>query len=234
MTVQPTGGAASNAVAFTVDAPPAPGDTTAPTTTAVGPTANAWSNDSVDVVLTATDNAGGSGVASITYAVDGHAPVTESGSSVTVTIGEHPATITDAEALALQGPHTITYYATDVAGNDETANALTVNIDTRKPATRAPRSARVRRHHVATLRYEVRDDTPNGGSANVVIVIRNSHRKVVKTLRLGAEPVNTPLAATFKCALRAGTYRFSVRATDAAGNRQANIAAQTLRVRPAN
>jgi IPT/TIG domain len=234
VTVQPTGGAASNAVAFTVDAPPAPGDTTAPTTTAGGVTANAWYSDSVHVTLTATDDAGGSGVASITYAVDGGAPTTVAGSSVTAIIGDHSAGLGAAEALALQGPHTLTYYATDVAGNDEAAHELTVNIDTMKPATRAPRSAKVIRYRTATLKYAVRDATPNGGTARVVVTIKNSRGKVVKKLRLGAKPVNTPLAATFRCKLAAGTYRFSVRAIDAAGNAQANVAAQTLRVLPAN
>jgi hypothetical protein len=234
VTVTPTGGSASNAVGFTVDAPPAPSDTTAPTTTAGGATADAWCNDSVDVTLAATDNAGGSGVATITYAVDGGAPKTAAGPSVTVTIGEHPENITDVVAQGMQGPHTVTYYATDVAGNVETAHTLTVNIDTMRPATRAPRSAKVRRDHAATLKYEIRDATPNSGTATVVISIKNRRGKVVKTLRLGPKPVNKALAATFKCKLRAGTYRFSVRATDAAGNTQANVAVQTLRVLPAN
>ncbi len=88
----------------------------------------------------------------------------------------------------------------------------------------------MRRAHQATLRYEVRDAAPNGGSAEVVIAIKNSRGKVVKRLRLGDKPVNTALAARFTCTLRPGTYRFLVRATDAAGNTQANIAAQTLRV----
>jgi hypothetical protein len=234
VTVTPAGGSASNAVAFTVDAPPAPSDSIAPTTTAGGATADTWCNDSVHVTLTATDDAGGSGVASITYAVDGGAPKTVAGASVRVAIGEHPEGITNAAARAMQGPHTITYYATDAAGNVETAHVLTVNIDTMKPATKAPRAAKVRRHHVATLKYEVRDTTPNSGTATVVITVKNSRGKVVKTLRLGARPVNRALAASFKCTLRAGTYRFFVRATDAAGNTQANIAKQTLRVRQAN
>ena len=53
----------------------------------------------------------------------------------------------------------------------------------------------------------------------------------MKRLQLGSRPVNTALTARFRCALRPGTYRFSVRATDAAGNPQANVASQRLTVR---
>ena len=59
----------------------------------------------------------------------------------------------------------------------------------------------------------------------MAITVRNGRGKVVKRLQLGSRPVNTALTAAFRCTLRPGTYRFSVRATDAAGNPQANIAA---------
>ena len=59
VTVTPTGGAASNTLAFTVDAPPVAVDTTAPTTTAAGPVAGVWCNDVVTVTLAAADNGGG-------------------------------------------------------------------------------------------------------------------------------------------------------------------------------
>ena len=217
VTVTPTGGAASNGRTFTVDAPPAPADVTAPVTTAAGVTGGAWYRSAVTVALTAADNAGGSGVASITYAVDGGAPVLVAGAAASVPV-------------SVSGAHSVTYFATDGAGNTEATRTLAVNIDTSKPRTRAPRAARVRRAHQAWLRYEVRDLTPNGGSARVVIAIKNSRGKVVKRLRLGERPVNTALTARFTCTLRPGAYRFLVRATDAAGNTQANIAAQTLRV----
>ena len=55
----------------------------------------------------------------------------------------------------------------------------------------------------------------------------------VKRLHLGTQPVNTALTTRFTCKLRAGTYRFSVQAIDAAGNTQAGAASQRLTVRPA-
>ena len=49
-------------------------------------------------------------------------------------------------------------------------------------------------------------------------------------LDLGQKPVNTPLATSFHCSLRPGTYTFYVYATDTAGNMQANVAKNTLKV----
>jgi hypothetical protein len=229
VTVTPTGGAASNAAAFTVDAPPAPKDTTAPTTAASGVSADGWCNGAIAVTLTATDEAGGSGVASIAYRVDGRAPVTVDGPNTTVDLDA----IYLGDAVGMQGTHTIAYHATDVAGNVEPSRTLTVHHDSSRPTTRAPRAAAVRRNHTAALKYEVRDAAPNAGTGTVVIVIKNRHGKVVKRLHLGTRPVNTALTARFTCKLRAGTYRFSVQATDAAGNTQAKAASQRLTVRPA-
>ncbi len=141
--VTPTGGTASNALPFTITVAPGPGDATAPTTTASGANAGGWCNDTIALTLTATDNAGGSGVASITYSVDGGAPVIVAGSTATVTISAHHDD--EVAARAAQGAHTITYCATDVVGNAEAEHALTVNMDTVKPATegaaRRPRAA---------------------------------------------------------------------------------------------
>ena len=216
VTVTPTGGAASNALGFTVDAPQAPRDTTAPTTTVGGAPAGGWCNEPVTVTLAAADNAGGSGVASITYAVDGGAPVTVDDSNALVDLDAHFG----GDASAFQGAHTIAYYATDAAGNAEAPHTLTIHHDSIKPSTRAPRAAQVRRHHTAALKYEVRDATPNAGTATVVITIKNRAGKVVKTLRLGIQPVNTPLDGQVR--LRAARRHLPVlRAGDRRGGQYA-------------
>ena len=172
VTVTPSSGAASNALGFTVDAPPSGDDTMAPVTTAGGATDNGWYNHTLKIRLTATDNAGGSGVASITYSVDGGAPVTVAGASATATIevargvkGDADSDDDDADGdddddvatVVSDGPHSVSYYATDIAGNRETAHTLTVNIDTGKPWTKAPRSVKVRRYQKVTLNYAVGD-----------------------------------------------------------------------------
>jgi hypothetical protein len=230
VTVTPTGGANSNTLAFTVDAQPVAVDTTAPTTTAAGPITGVWCNDVVTVTLAAADN-GGSGVASIIYRVDGGAPVTVPAASVVVPVGVPRTAPGAGGARAVDGAHTIEFYATDLAGNLASVRTVTVNIDTCGPATLAPSAARVKQRRMAVLRYEVRDATPSAGTADVTITLKDRRGRVVKRLALGSRPVNTALTARFRCALRPGTYRFSVRATDAAGNPQANVASQKLTVR---
>jgi hypothetical protein len=51
-----------------------------------------------------------------------------------------------------------------------------------------------------------------------VVVIRTKAGKFVKALRPGSASVNTPHALRYRVKLRAGTYRFRVTATDAAGH----------------
>jgi hypothetical protein len=193
-------------------------------TVASGVTADAWYNRSVRIRLRATDNAGGTGVKSVTYRIDGGAPVTVLGSSASAVVK------VDARTHAQDGSHTVSYFATDVAGNVEATHTLRINVDTRKPSTKAPRSARVRQNETAMLRYAVYDGAPNSKSATVSIVVTNSRGDVVKTLDRRTVTVNQELSASFKCSLRPGTYRFVVKATDSAGNEQANAASQTLTV----
>ena len=233
VTVTPTAGAASNVLSYTVDAPPAPTDDIAPATVATGATDGRWYKRGVTIHLAATDNPGGSGVASITYFVDGGTPVTVGGATADVDLKVDPDG-TGRGTVVDDGTHTVTYYATDVAGKVETAHALLVNFDTSKPVTKSPRGAKVRRYQRVTLNYAVADTAPNGGTAKVVIVIKNRSGSTVKVLRLGSKPVNKALATSFRCALRTGVYTFTVKATDLAGNAQATAATRTVTVYPAS
>ena len=217
VTVTPTGGSASNALAFTVDAPAAPRDTTAPATAAVGLPDVPWCNYAVTITLSATDNSGGSGVSALYYTVDGGAPVPVAGATADV-------------PFTTSGVHHVAFYAKDAAGNAEAVKSATVCIDLSAPQPWAPRSAKVRRGHTATLLYSILDAAPSGDTAGVTVVIKNRAGKVVKQLDLGSRSVNTVLRATFRCSLRPGVYRFVVHATDAAGNAEASAASQTLRV----
>ena len=234
VTVTPSGGAASNARTYTVDAPP-PTDDVAPTTVASGVAEGRWYKRDVTIHLLANDDVGGSGVASITYSVDDGVPVTVGGATadVVLTFGSG-ATAADGGIPVSDGPHTVTFYAADIAGNEETAHAQTVNVDTRKPSTKSPRDKKVRRYQTVTLGYEVRDAEPNGGRATVTIAIKNRSGSTVKTLRLGSKPVNRALRTSFRCTLRTGAYSFTVKATDRAGNTQATAAKRALVVLPAS
>jgi len=106
-----------------------------------------------------------------------------------------------------------------------------VRIDTHRPTTKAPYAASVTRGRRAYLKYKVVDAAPNAGWATVTIKIRNAHGHLVKSLKLGKRSVNKLLSKRFTCTLAKGTYRFSVYAHDAAGNRQSKVGSNKLTVR---
>ena len=111
-------------------------DTTPPTTTAVPyPAANAagWNNTNVTVTLTATEDAGGSGVQSITYNLNGQ----QSGS------GTIPGSVASVPLLFAEGTTTVRYYATDNHGNVESEQALSIRIDKTPPLLSYPSSVTV-------------------------------------------------------------------------------------------
>ena len=101
-----------------------PPDTTPPVTTATptGTTGtNGWFKSAVAVALSATDNAGGSGVAKTEYKLDG--------------AGWMAYTAGTPVAISGDGAHTLLYRSTDVAGNQEGDETLTIKIDATKPTS---------------------------------------------------------------------------------------------------
>jgi hypothetical protein len=104
-----------------------PKDVTAPTVSAVvspAPNAAGWNNQAVTVTLNAIDQGPlpVSGVASITYSINGGASVTVPGSTVTLASTAFP-----------QGTSTITFSAADQAGNLSATLTQTVNVDSSLP-----------------------------------------------------------------------------------------------------
>jgi len=198
-------------------------DTAAPVTTATGATDGGWYRQTVNVSLAATDPTEGIGVSSLQYALDGAAPTVVAAASAAVPIA--------VDAATENGPHKLTYKATDALGNVEALKTLTVNVDTRPPTTSAPSAASVIKGRKASLKYKVTDRAPNGGKATVVIKIRSRSGKIVKTLGLGSVGVNSVRTARFTCKLRKGTYKYLVYATDLAGNKQARIGSNQLVVK---
>ncbi|HYC90232.1 MAG TPA: hypothetical protein VEO54_13535, partial [Thermoanaerobaculia bacterium] len=92
-------------------------DSIAPVTTAThtpAPNAAGWNNTAASLQLIATD--GGSGVQDVRYSVDGGAAVL--GTSV---------------AFTADGQYSVSYYATDKAGNVEAAKSASVRIDATAP-----------------------------------------------------------------------------------------------------
>jgi parallel beta-helix repeat protein len=104
-------------------------DNIAPTTTHVVPPANpaGWHRQPVLVTLSATDNAGGSGVQLIRYSINGGETFAEApGASASFTLTE--------------GVYKIVYQARDMAGNTETAKTFALQIDTTNPTIDALRT----------------------------------------------------------------------------------------------
>jgi hypothetical protein len=145
---------------FTVDSIP-------PTTTASGSLGTAggpsyvfgtWANQSVFVNLSASDNSGGSGVAQLTYGIadeDAIPTAPEPASIATFSIGA-------------EGETTITYQATDVAGNVESPRAIAVRIDRTAPVVTAPgpMTANATSPGGAVVTFSV-SATDNSGAASV-------------------------------------------------------------------
>jgi large repetitive protein len=208
-------------VALTVRA-----DKAAPVTSATGAVNGRWYKATVPVALAAVDETDGSGVAAISYSWDA-AP------QPTVVLAATADAGFAVDAATVNGPHVLSYWAGDVAGNVETAKTLTVNIDTVKPTTSAPYVATATRGKTATLKYKVTDASPSAGKATVVIKVKNSAGKVVKTLNAGLVGVGTIKTKSFAVprTWKAGTYKFYVYATDVAGNAQAKIGYNKLVVK---
>jgi photosystem II stability/assembly factor-like uncharacterized protein len=98
--------------------------------------------------------------------------------------------------------------------------------DTTKPVAKALANAAVKRGKKASLRYKITD----GRREAIVTIIIAKGKKAKKTLRLGGRAANVNQVATFVCKLPAGTYTYTVKATDRAGNASAKTTACTRRL----
>jgi hypothetical protein len=101
-------------------------DTTPPITTATpSPIRNVygWNNTNVTVSLNATDNPGGSGVKQIQFALG------EAQNTGWQTVAGSAASV----MISTEGTTILSHFATDNAGNQETAKTLTVRIDKTLP-----------------------------------------------------------------------------------------------------
>jgi hypothetical protein len=197
-------------------------DRTAPTATVSGADTD-WHNAAVTLHFSAVDDAGGTGVRSIESSLDG---------GVTWTAGT--STSVDAPAdHSNDGAHPVLYRATDDAGNVAAPQSCTVKIATRRPHPVANWRATATRGGTARLTYVITEHRPGPATADVVIRVRNAAGRLRATLTASAVSMNTRHTLSFQCTLPAGKYRFVINAVDAAGNRQAEGAANTLVVKAA-
>jgi hypothetical protein len=159
------------------------------------------------VTFKASDNPGGSGVARTEYSLDG---------GVGWATGTQAFVIADPLSHIGDGTHVILYRSVDVAGNVEAQQTCVVKIDTSKPTATARRLPSVRRGRTASLKYAVTDGSPNGGTADVVILVKRPNGAIVKRISVAQVTVNKPLVARSGCSMLRGTYRIVLSGKDAA------------------
>jgi len=139
-------------------------DTTKPSTNAtpsVEPNAAGWNKANLTVRLNATDNQGGSGVQKITYSASGAQNIAQTDS---------PADSVELN-LDQEGTTTLTYYATDKAGNVEDQKTLTLKIDKSAPTGTVSindGASRTRSRSV-TLALSATDPSPGSGVSRMRI-----------------------------------------------------------------
>ncbi|HEX7961459.1 MAG TPA: hypothetical protein VF493_16165, partial [Terriglobales bacterium] len=149
-------------------------DTTAPVTTASvspNPNGNGWNNSNVSVTLNATDGeaTGGLGAQQITYSASGAQAIANtvvSGASASIPITS-------------EGITTITFFATDFAGNAEEAKTFTVRLDKTPPTISGSRTP-----------------APNAnGWNNTDVTVQFQCTDATSGLAAGSPPVPTVLSA---------------------------------------
>ena len=183
----------------------------APPTAAAAGADDSWHGRPVPIAISATDNAGGSGVNSLTFNIDGDTPRTVAAGTTAVTIAAPADHRND-------GVHVLSYYATDRAGNQGSAQSVSVKIDTTGP-TIATKPARGRVGKSITLRFCVAD-ARSPQVLGIHVSVRNARGASVKSYSLvGSRAAGAWLSVNWKPAKK-GTYRFVVTATDLAGNAQ--------------
>jgi hypothetical protein len=179
-------------------------DVAPPTTTAAvvpAPTPFGWNNTPVAVTLTSVDP-GGTGVASITYSASGAqtiAPTTAPGSSTTF-------------GVSAPGITTITFHATDLAGNVEPDRTVVVRIDEQPPTIAIAQPAATTYPHSTTLTLDYAVSDTGGSGLDVVTVLLDG------APTLAGHGLASGQAIDLLTELPLGTHVFSISATDQAGN----------------
>ncbi len=198
-------------------------DSVAPVTTVSGADDN-WHNLPVTLTFTASDpEPNPTGVDYTEYQIDG-GKWTHGVSCIVPGSADHSG----------DGVHTISYRSVDLGGNTEVPKTCQVKIDTTGPTTTAVSSVTVKKGKKATFRFSFTDLSPGSvalsPTATVKIVIKKG-AVTKKTLNVGVRDAGAALTYKWTCSLKAGKYKWSVLATDLAGNLQAVSGTKNLTVR---
>jgi len=197
---------------------PPPSDVTPPTTSVVSsPPANAagWNATNVLVTLSSADDDGGSGVASLTFSADGAQSIpatTVSGANASIT-------------FTSEGESTLTYFATDNAGNTESPHTLVVKLDKTAPVlacTASPTQLWPPNHLMIPVVADVRVSDSVSGPGGFLLISAGSSEPAdpdaIQGFATGQASVNGLLRAERSGAGSGRLYRLRYRGFDLAGN----------------
>jgi len=159
---------------------------------------NGWWRSSVTVTLSATDPSPSSGGLTVRYRVDGGNWTTYGG----------------AFSVAGDGVHTVDYFATDAAGNAESVRSDEVAIDATAPTAIAGAQPSTR----DTRAFDVTWTGSDATSGLDIVRLYYSTNGGATWSQFGSGFSSSPIAFV---APADGTFRFNVRAVDAAGNSEA-------------
>ncbi|MFF2318802.1 OmpL47-type beta-barrel domain-containing protein [Arthrobacter sp. NPDC058097] len=195
-----TGTASARSAGVTVDV-------TAPTVsvTSVSPAPNGASfNNStpVTVNLGAVDNPGGTGVAAIKYTVDGGSMVVVNAATAAVNVSGN-------------GTHTVSFFATDAAGNSGAPQTQTIRIDTVPPAI--PTISTPVYVNIANVANVPITGTAEAGASVVLTVTDSGAHTVTQTVSANGSG-SWSAAGLSLTSLNDGLLSYSAVARDAAGN----------------
>ncbi|MDF2629119.1 MAG: hypothetical protein K0R39_2950 [Symbiobacteriaceae bacterium] len=171
-------------------------DRTAPTAAATAPAA--WTNQPAAVSITAADEPSGSGVASVTYSAAG---------AQTIAAKTVPGDAANFQITA-EGVTTVTYFATDVAGNAGAPQTVTVRIDKTKPQVTAGAPAAWQNQPV-TVSFSALDDANGSGIASITVSAAGAENY---------DPIALPKEITQVEVKTEGVTTLTYFTTDAAGN----------------
>jgi hypothetical protein len=204
---------------------PAPADSIPPATTATldpAPNAAGWNRGPATVTLTAADNDGGSGVASIAYSGSGAQPV------AATTVASASTTLT----VSAEGTTILTFAANDNSGNAEAPKNATVRIDSSAPSVTLLRPTQGEAlQDTVTLAASASDAV--SGVAGVSFTIRAADGGAGTPVGHEGVPASKDGSGNWTLALDTsklpdGAYTVAAEAVDLAGNASAASAGATI------
>jgi len=180
------------------------------------PNGNGWNNSNVTIRLRATDNAGGTGVQRITYSASGAqniAATSVAGASTSIPI-------------TAEGVTTVTFFATDFAGNTELPKTLDIRLDKTPPTVTCSAKPNVLwppdgQLAPVSLSVSVADAISGADSFQLASDASNepdSGAGDIQGFTTGTEAVHGLLRAERLGTGRGRIYTFAYNGTDRAGN----------------